>query len=265
MNRNIIYISHGGGPLPLLGDKKHEEMVTELKKLSSKIERPSAIIVISAHWEETVATVTSASYPDIIYDYYGFPEESYSIKYPSPGDPQLAENVYKAMCETGIECRMDADRGFDHGLYVPLKIMYPEADIPCIQLSLIKGLNPEAHLALGEALKSVDAENLLIVGSGFSFHNMRAFFEAVTPETKAMNEEFEEWLIETCSSGELSADDRYQRLAEWENAPSARYCHPREEHLMPLHVAYGAAGFKCSYYAELYILGRKSSLFIWSV
>jgi aromatic ring-opening dioxygenase catalytic subunit (LigB family) len=138
---------------------------------------------------------------------------------------------------------MDSDRGFDHGLYVPLSLMYPEADIPCVQLSLIRGLDPVLHLRMGQALAALGGEDILMLGSGFSFHNMQEFFSTSGPGIPAdlRNDAFQAWLAETCGSPGLSGRERLERLAAWETAPHARYCHPREEHLLPLHVIAGAA------------------------
>ncbi|MCB1858163.1 MAG: dioxygenase [Gammaproteobacteria bacterium] len=263
-NPTVLFLSHGGGPLPLLGDKRHMEMVECLKGISSTIVRPSAILVVSAHWEAELATITSGQNPSLIYDYYGFPIESYSIDYPCPGEPALAFEVYRALKQAGIEARLDEQRGFDHGLFVPLKIMYPDADIPCVQLSLINNLDPSKHIAVGQALQSMSYKNLLVIGSGFSFHNLKAFFSSETSETKAMNESFEDWLIETCTALYDREKDRANRLIQWEGAPSARYCHPREEHLLPLHICYGITQTACSSHFELRILNRKSSMYLWS-
>lgn len=262
-SRQILYLSHGGGPMPLLGDAGHAEMVECLQKVARQITKPAAILVVSAHWEESVATVTAARSPALIYDYYGFPKESYDITYPCAGEPALASQVDAALQRAGIESRLDESRGFDHGLFVPLKIMYPEADIPCVQLSLNSSLSPAAHIKMGQALRDLAYPNLLIIGSGFSFHNMRAFFGQETKESRAKNEAFETWLIETCGSG-LDEYVRQQRLVNWENAPSARFCHPREEHLLPLHVCYGAAQRPCDEVYELRILNKKSSMYLWT-
>ena len=261
--QNILFISHGGGPLPLLGDESHTEMVQNLKELAKEIEKPSAILLISAHWEEETLTITSGAAPSLIYDYYGFPEESYSITYPCPGEPALAEQTAQLLNESGIEARLDPKRGFDHGLFIPLKIMYPQADIPCVQLSLKRGLDPTEHIKIGNALAGIEYENLLIIGSGFSFHNMQAFFEPETAQTRSMNEEFEKWLINTCSDPLLDEDERTDRLINWEAAQSARYCHPREEHFLPLHVCYGAARSASRTYRELHIFKKKSSFYLW--
>ena len=249
--------------MPLLGDEGHQEMVENLKDIETKIKKPSAIIVISAHWEEEIVTITSGANPSLIYDYYGFPEESYAIEYPCLGEPSLADQVFLLLSNGGIEVRKDKRRGFDHGLFVPLKIMYPEADIPCIQLSLVQSLSPVEHLKIGKALSGVNYDDLLIVGSGFSFHNMKAFFTTETSESKAMNEAFEKWLIDTCSNPSIEEEERTQRLSNWEQAPFARYCHPREEHLLPLHICYGFAQTACNEYFKLNIINKQSSAYLW--
>lgn len=259
----VLFLSHGGGPLPLLGDEGHQEMIENLELIANKLKKPSAILLISAHWEEKISTITSAANPSLVYDYYGFPEESYNIKYPCPGEPLLAEQVHRLLKNAGIEARMDTQRGFDHGLFVPLKIMYPDADIPCIQLSLVKGLDPYEHIQIGKALSGVMHDDLLIIGSGFSFHNMQEFFAPVTTESITKNDAFQQWLIDTCSKNLFTEEERAERLNNWEHAPHARYCHPREEHLLPLHVCYGAAQTECSDYFQLAIMNKKSSIFLW--
>lgn len=260
---NALFISHGGGPMPLLGDESHEEMVACLKKIAANLQKPSAIILASAHWEEKIPTITASQHPNLIYDYHGFPAEAYTIQYPCQGSPSLASSIQEVFTQAGIESKLDAERGFDHGLFVPLKIMFPEADIPCIQVSLVNHLNPNVHINLGKALRSLDLDGLLVIGSGFSFHNMRAFFSTETDETKMMNEAFERCLIETCASQSMSESTREQRLIDWKNAPAAQNCHPREEHLMPLHVCYGLAQTACSAYFELHILNKKTSMYLW--
>lgn len=236
----VLYLPHGGGPLPILGDKGHEEMVSFLKEIVAKLGEPSAIVVISAHWEEEQATITSNSHPEILYDYYGFPAEAYTIQYAAPGNPGLAKEMYTLLMASGIPARLDEQRGFDHGLFVPLKLMYPKAQIPCIQLSLLKNLDPRKHIALGKAIASLREKNILIIGSGMSFHNLKTFFTHDIDSSRE-NDAFDQWLIETCTHPEISSEQREQQLIEWEKAPFARFCHPREEHLLPLHVCFGIA------------------------
>lgn len=258
-----IFISHGGGPMPLLGDPSHREMISCLKSLAEKIGRPESIIVVSAHWEEKAVTITSAEAPSLIYDYYGFPEESYSITYPCQGFPELAGQVGKVLLSAGVEVNLDQERGFDHGLFIPLKIMYPNADIPCIQLSLLKSMDPEEHIVIGEALRSLTRRNTLLIGSGFSFHNLNTFFSPEGSESTQSNREFEKWLIDTCGNAVYSAEERREKLLNWSDAPGARYCHPREEHLLPLHVCFGAAGGAAAEPVKLKIMNKESSMYVW--
>lgn len=261
--KNILFLSHGGGPLPLLGDKSHNEMVQCLKKIPRLLDKPSAIIVISAHWEEDAIGIASGESPGIIYDYYGFPEESYSISYPCPGSPGLAKKLGQLYKDSGMSVKLNDKRGFDHGLFVPLKIMYPDADIPCVQVSLKNNLDPEDHIQLGRVLQKIKEKDILIIGSGFSFHNMRAFFAQETDETRQANESFESWLAETCCSKKITESERFSRLVQWQAAPGARYCHPREEHLLPLHVCYGAAETPAQKHFKLNILNKKASMYLW--
>lgn len=258
----IIYFGHGGGPLPLLGDAGHQKMIDFMKKLPSQLTRPEAILVISAHWEENEATLLGAKYPKMFYDYYGFPDEAYKINYPAPGNPELANRIADTIISHHIPAKLDPQRGYDHGLFIPVNLMYPSADIPCLQLSLLRGLNPAAHIALGKALQSLKTENILVVGSGFSFHNMNAFFGSESDAADPANDDFQDWLIETCSSS-FPQTEREQRLTDWAKAPSARYCHPREEHLLPLHVCMGMAGTQAKLIFDDQILGKRNVAFQW--
>lgn len=260
----IIYICHGAGPLPLLGADGHEDMIHSLKEMASGLPKPDAVILISAHWEQPTPTITGGAWPPLFYDYYGFPEQAYKIEYPAPGNPELAREIHSRFLEHGMTPVMDNDRGFDHGLFVPLKIMYPEADIPCIQISLLNNLDPAAHILTGEALAGLPLAKTLVIGSGFSFHNMQAFFTPSTPESQTKNESFELWLRETCTDTTLTETERKDRLTNWTSAPSARYCHPREEHLLPLHVCYGIAGRPAEQCVEMTVIGKKTSAFIWT-
>lgn len=241
-NGTIIYIPHGGGPLPLLNEALFRNMNEFLREIPNTIQKPEAIIVISAHWEESTISITANQNPPMLYDYTGFPAESYELQYPAPGHPELANRVAALLSKQGIDSRLDDERGFDHGVFIPLLMMYPEADIPCIQISLSSSLDAKFHIQVGQALASLKNNNLLILGSGYSFHNMAALMsvKGVLPNEK--NEQFEAWLAQTCSDPNLSDEEREQRLSNWESAPHARYCHPREEHLLPLQVCYGLGG-----------------------
>lgn len=258
-----VFISHGGGPLPLLHDQGHREMVSCLRTLAESLPRPDAILVVSAHWEEAMPTLTAARQPSVLYDYHGFPPESYEIQYPCAGDPALAGEVHRLLQHHGLAARLDETRGLDHGVFVPLKILYPEADIPCVQLSLVATLDPAAHIQMGTALESLAGQNVLVVGSGFTFHNLSAFYAPRTPNDTALNEAFEHWLQRTCSATEITEAERARLLTHWEEAPGARFCHPREEHLLPLLVCYGAARSACAELHPITIMDRKTSLFVW--
>jgi len=237
-------------------------MVEFLRGIRPRLGTPSAILVISAHWEERVATITSGDAPPLFYDYYGFPEESYAIQYPAPGHPALARDIAHRLQEAGLDARLDDRRGFDHGLFVPLKILYPEATIPCVQLSLVSGLDPGTHLRIGRALSALRHEDILVIGSGFSYHNLQAFFGSPPGSADPKNEAFQQWLVETCS-GDLSTEERESLLIGWERAPFARYCHPREEHLLPLHVCCGLAGAPGTIVFDTDVLGKRSIAVLW--
>lgn len=256
----ILYIPHGGGPLPLLNHQGHQDLIKFLKHIPEQLPRPEAIIVISAHWEQSVPTLIAGESPPLIYDYDGFPPEAYDIHYPAPGAPHLAKDIFASFEKEGIRAQLEHRWGFDHGMYVPLKLMYPQARIPCVQLSLINGLDPLQHINLGRALQHLSNENILVLGSGFSFHNMKTFGQ---PTQDIKNIEFDRWLCETMTRPELSSKDREDRLLHWEQAPHARYCHPREDHLLPLHVCYGIAEAPAKKIFSGNVLGKQCCAFLW--
>ena len=237
----IAYIPHGGGPLPLMNDPDSAALSRFLTEYPSTIDKPDAIVVISAHWEEAEIAITAAAQPPLLFDYSGFPPETYEYQYPAPGNPVLAGRVHDLLHAAGIKARLDTERGIDHGVFVPLLLMYPAADIPCIQISLSSSLDAALHVRIGKALGSLRQENLLILGSGFSFHNMSAMMRKRDDSIDQRNQAFEDWLVETCCHNALSETEREQRLVDWQAGPHARYCHPREEHLLPLQVCYGLA------------------------
>lgn len=245
MTMPVLYIPHGGGPLPLLDDPSHQPLTRFLQGLGTSLPKPAAILVISAHWEEALPTVQAAPVPDMLFDYYGFPPESYDYRYPAQGAPALAEQIAETLTKSGIDATLDRERGFDHGVFVPLLLMYPQANIPTLQLSLIKGLDAEQHLALGEALEELREQNVLILGSGMSFHNLPALMQEIrggqeaTSGARQESDRFHQWLKESLN---LDVAASKPRLANWQTAPGARFSHPRAEHLMPLMVCCGAAG-----------------------
>jgi aromatic ring-opening dioxygenase catalytic subunit (LigB family) len=250
----VVYLPHGGGPWPFvegLGDP------AELAALASYLrsihdatsERPAALLVVSAHWEAALPTVTTAAHPPLVFDYYGFPPASYQLTWPAPGAPVLAARVRALLDAAGVASAADPTRGYDHGTFIPLKLIYPEAEIPTVQLSLQAGLDPARHIAIGRALAPLRDEGVFIIGSGMSFHNMRAFGH---PEARPWAEAFDAWLRETARAEPAERD---RRLARWSDAPSARAAHPREEHLLPMMVVAGAAGAdrgQVSYQGQLF-------------
>jgi len=251
-----VYLPHGGGPWPFvdlgMGEPESlKRLATYLRSLQAlPPKKPEAVLMISAHWEEAVPTVMTGERPPLLFDYYGFPPEAYKLTWPAPGQPRVAERVRQLLGAAGIPSGVSADRGFDHGTFVPMKLTYPEADVPTLQLSLKKGLDPAEHLAIGRALAPLRDEGVFIVGSGMSYHNMRGFFRGGR-EASSASEAFDGWLNESIA---LSPAERDRRLSGWAGAPSARLCHPREEHLLPLMVIAGAAG------ADVGRTGYKSTL-----
>ncbi|GGY73411.1 dioxygenase [Cellvibrio zantedeschiae] len=262
----VLFVPHGGGPMPLLGEANHRELTAFMKSVSADLPRPTAIVVITAHWEENIATISNSPAPGMLYDYSGFPPKSYEFKYPVAGDPALAQQIAALLEAQGLKSRLDAARDLDHGSFVPLMLMYPHANIPVVQLSLLKSLDPAAHIALGKVLAPLREQGVLILGSGMSFHNMRAFFSA-NPSTQARSEDFDDWLTETITQDGLTAEDRAARLVDWKNAPEALFCHPREEHLLPLHVCFGAGSIASPVATKVFsgfLFNTKISAFLWS-
>ncbi len=262
---SVLYIPHGGGPLPLLADNNHKVLVEFLKTVSSTLDKPDAVVIISAHWEEKQPTILSGAHPPLFYDYYGFPSEAYNIQYPAPGFPALADEIQDTLSSAGFPIAMDSKRGFDHGMFVPMKLMYPAADIPCVQISLLSSLDPQNHIALGKALSFLLRRNILIIGSGFSFHNLRAFFSD-GGDLNAANDEFQDWLIDSCTNPKIDNEEKEDRLIHWSAASHARLIHPREEHLLPLHVCFGMAksvGFQPEIMFNKPILGKRTISILW--
>lgn len=238
----VFYIPHGGGPCffmdwnpPGIWDR----MADYLRALASVMaEKPRAILVISAHWEEEMFTVGGNPNPPLIYDYYGFPPHTYQLRYDAAGSPALAARVRDLLQQRDIPAALDAGRGLDHGVFIPFKLIYPNADIPVIQLSLKAGLDPAEHIAVGHALTPLRDEGVMIVGSGMSYHNLQKFMRGGGGDI-AESDAFDEWLTVAVTA---PADRREALLAHWHQAPYARAVHPREEHLIPLMVVAGAAG-----------------------
>jgi len=227
-------------PLPGLPPDMWDKMALFLRGVDGSLgRRPAAILVISGHWETPRPTVNTAARPSLLYDYSGFPEHTYHLTYPVAGSPALAARVRSLLSNAGIASDEDPDRGLDHGVFVPFKVMYPAADVPVVQLSLNRNRDAASHLAMGRALAPLRDEDVLIVGSGMSYHNLRAFF-VDRPDTNVASEDFDRWLDAAVTGPGPEA--RAASLEEWKTAPGALACHPTPEHLLPLMVAAGAAG-----------------------
>jgi len=234
------YLSHGGGPWPWMKDQAggaFDKLEAGLLGIRAELgAAPKAVLVISGHWETQAFAVSSAERPGMEFDYYGFPEPLYRIKYGAPGQPALAARVRAMLAAGGHACLSDPDRGFDHGTFSLMKPLWPEADMPIVQLSLRAGLDPREHLGVGTLLAPLREDGVLIVGSGSSWHNLRLR----GPQAAVPGRQFDDWLTQTLT--EADPAEREARLVRWEAAPSARVTHPREDHLLPLMVAVGAAG-----------------------
>lgn len=235
------FVSHGGGPWPYMEGpfrRTFDELERSLLAMRAELaDAPRAVLVVSGHWEEDRFTASSAERPGMLYDYQGFPDYLYEIAYRAPGSPALAERVRGLLEAEGLPAGLDPGRGFDHGTFSIMKPLYPEEAIPLVQLSLQAGLDPALHIAAGKALAPLRREGVLIVGSGLSYHNLRAMR---TPDGYAASRRFDEWLRETMT--EVAPAEREARLLRWTEAPAARAVHPHEDHLLPLMVAVGAAG-----------------------
>lgn len=233
-----LYLPHGGGPAFFMTGGMHamfQPMQAFLEGLQATLPaKPKAVLVVTAHWEADVPSFSGSDSPALIYDYYGFPPETYSLTYPAPAAPELALQAAAALSAAGIANAVDPAHGWDHGVFIPLKVIFPQADIPVLAMSLQASLDPAAHVAMGEALRSLRAQGVLIVGSGMSYHNLRNFN---SPASEAVSQSFDAWL-DSALAGD--AAHRKQQLALWAQAPGGRESHPREEHLLPLMVASGA-------------------------
>lgn len=254
MKLPTYFISHGGGPWPYMPEARRG--LQGLEKSLQDIPRQiggsiKSVLMISGHWEEPGFSVSAGPQPGMIYDYYGFPEHTYHITYDAPGSPELAREVHSLIEAAGLPSRLDPDRGFDHGTFTPLVVMYPQANVPVVQVSLQRGYDPITHMALGRALAPLREQGVLIVGSGLSYHNLRAMGSAA----KAPSMAFDAWLQQTLVNS--APGERLERLVHWSLAPAARLCHPQEDHFIPLMVAVGAGENEAGtcYYHEDNVMG----------
>ncbi|MRW86321.1 dioxygenase [Pseudoduganella sp. FT26W] len=232
------FLSHGGGPWPFMMDQVghlYGKLDASLRDIPRQIGvTPKAVLVITAHWEGRDFMLSSSAKPPMIYDYGGFPPHTYQVQYSAPGSPALAAQVQQLLQAGGHAALLDPERGFDHGTFSAMYPVYPDADVPIVQLSLKYGLDPQTHLEVGRLLAPLREQGVLIVGSGLSYHNLRAFNAAGAAASHA----FDDWLRQTMA---LPPQQRSAQLMKWDEAPAARMAHPREEHLLPLMVVLGAA------------------------
>lgn len=234
MRYPAIFVNHGGGPLPLMGKQPHlaNHMKAAVDLLPSK---PKSIVVFSAHWEADPIQISNYNDPiPLLYDYGGFPPETYKYQYPAVGNPELSRRIHDLLDKAGIPSNLENSRGFDHGVFVPLMLMYPKADIPVVSVSLSSTLDAATNMAIGQALAPLrENEEVLLLGSGYTFHNMSAFFHP-TNQSRQASHDFNAWIRETLVTSSMTPTERYQKLLNWSKVPGARTSHPREEHLLPL-------------------------------
>lgn len=241
-----VFVPHGGGPCffmdwtPPDTWSRHRRFLEDVP--ATLPAKPVALLVISGHWEERAFTVQTGAAPPLLFDYHGFPPHTYQLTWPAPGDPALAGRVRALLEGAGFETEADPARGFDHGVFVPLKVAFPAADIPTVQLSLRADLDPQAHLAAGRALAPLRDDGVLIIGSGNTYHNMAVMMRAMRGSARGpvAGTDFDRWLTDAVTQDDPARRDAM--LAAWSEAPGARAANPREEHLIPLHVVAGAAG-----------------------
>jgi 4,5-DOPA dioxygenase extradiol len=230
-----LFVTHGAPTFALNPGATGTALVAAAQALAT----PRAIIIVSAHWDTAIPTVGFAERPETIYDFWGFPDALYSLRYPATGCPEASHEVLEAIAAAGLPVQADAQRGLDHGAWVPLRLMFPEADIPVIPVSIQSQATPEHHYQLGRALAPLAAKGFLIIASGSITHNLRDYQMAWRNggQTPAYVRQFADWLAERLQANDRSALFDYRR-----QAPGADQAHPSDEHLLPLYVAYGAAG-----------------------
>jgi aromatic ring-opening dioxygenase catalytic subunit (LigB family) len=235
------FLSHGGGPWPWMKAERGSTYV-QLEASLHEVRRelgpaPRAVLMVSGHWEADRFLLSSAARPPMEYDYYGFPEHTYHIRYDAPGAPALADTVRAMIERGGVVAGVDPQRGFDHGTFTLMHTMYPEAELPVVQLSIRADFDPAEHIRVGELIAPLRDEGVLIIGSGLSYHDLRGMRSSAGAAASAG---FDRWLNDTLTGS--PPDERRRRLLRWSAAPAARAAHPREDHLIPLMVAVGAAG-----------------------
>ena len=253
-----IFLPHGGGPCfwmefpPPFGPHAWDGLRAYLAGIVESLpERPKAFVVVTAHWEEAKPTVSTAAAPGMLFDYYGFPAHTYQLSYPAPGEPNVAAEVKRLLEAAGLPVGENDKRGFDHGVFVPFLIVDPKAQIPVVMLSIERDLDPARHIAIGKALAPLRDDGVVIAGSGMSYHDLGSFWDGDGRASVA----FDAWLDETVTR--CDPETRERRLIGWKEAPAARACHPREEHLIPLMVVAGAAGTSAGEHSFREAIGGK--------
>ncbi|MCJ1286026.1 hypothetical protein MMC26_005368 [Xylographa opegraphella] len=247
----VICVTHGGGPMPILKDPSQKDITLSLSTKVPKIlklgtsEAPKAIVLVTAHWEMDVITISNGSKHDLYYDYGGFPAEAYKLKYNASGSPEVADTVAKALKAAGLRSVMDSERGWDHGVFIPLLLINPAADIPIVQVSVLRSQSPAELYAMGRALAPLRSQNIAIIGSGSaSFHHVSSYFNGKvnTPSFRSMQKQWSATLEQAI--GMPQVDQREERLLAWKQWEGSAQIHPRgaAEHFSPLVVCAGAAG-----------------------
>lgn len=254
----VLYLSHGGGPLPLLQPESHANMIKYYEDFGKNY-KPDAIIVFSAHMERDVFTIIGNHPKELLYDYYGFPKESYDLEYNPPIDNVLTNNIAKLLKGNNIKSIVQTEK-FDHGVYIPLMIMYPSQDIPVIQISLKKGLNEKDHIDLGIALSSLQEKNILFIGSGSSFHNLRSILDQTGNDKNNM---FHDGLVDVLTK-DVNEHTRQELLIDWKSIPHATFSHPRSEHLIPLLICYGIKRTKAIISFDDTIMNKRNICALWN-
>lgn len=265
----VFFIPHGGGPWHVINDafgdpEGYENLKRFLKNLGEEYSNKiKAILVISGHWEEKVPTINFSENSNLLYDYYGFPEYTYHLTWLARGNVKFAEKVEQLLNKNGFETAREYNRGYDHGVFVPLMIAFPKPEVPIIQMSLIQGLDPQKHINMGKAIEPLREDGVLIIGSGMSYHNLQSFFSN-DPKVKEISEDFDNWLNETITSH--NNQERETKLKNWQKAPGASFSHPRSEHLVPLFVCVGAGNNDqaTQVYSD-YLMGAKISAFAFGI
>ncbi|CEJ82358.1 hypothetical protein VHEMI02427 [[Torrubiella] hemipterigena] len=265
----VIALSHGGGPMPLLGDPNHATITASLQQRVPKIlglntpSQPAAIVMVTAHWTTDQPTISNGSSHDLLYDYRGFPPESYELKYPAPGEPEVAAKIAAAFAEQGLSPKLDAVRKWDHGVFVPLLLINPKANIPIIQVSVLESEDAGDHIKMGKALATLRASNIAILGSGFASLHHFTLFRALSQGDQEVRKSIKEsttdpWNEALTGAIKESTEGNWDGLLNWRNLPHANEIHPvgGGEHFTPLLVCAGAAkgdkvhSYKDSYYGQ---------------